>query len=186
MDKYRVIVLREGADNDETLFEIAGAASMVGRIAPGALLEALSADTDRSADESPSPAAPAGNIADRVFDDAVAAGRAAEAQAAAPGGETTKTRTRRTKAQKAADDEAQGLGFRDAAHRAEVEAQQQTPGTPTGAVPAEVPSGPVVTTTFEGAAPVPTGFPAVTSVPASAPAAPAGNGEAPWNPFTQS
>lgn len=182
MDKYRVIVLREGTDADETLFEIAGPATMVAKLAPAALLDALVGDAAEVA-------YPGRDVADRVFDQATAAGAAAEAQATTPSGgpageteaESTK-RKRRTKAQIAADNEAQGLGFRDAAHRAEVESQQQVPA-PTVAA----------TTTFEGAAPVPpavptevpSGFPAATSVPATPPAAPAGDAP-PWNPFTQS
>lgn len=172
MDKYRVIVLREGAEADETLFEIAGSAARVARIAPGALIDVLAEDSESWADGQR--AAQAASVADRVFDAAVAAGADAEAeQDAADEAAGKPKRTRRTKAQIAADKEAQGLGYRDAAHRAEVEAQQQ--------------NGVTVTTTFAGATPVPPpGEVVVGSVPGAivtgpqaAPAAP------PYNPFAQ-
>lgn len=171
MDKYRVILLREGAERDETLFEIAGSAAQVGRLAPADLLEALQADQDDRAfeDDDTSATRPTtphsgGTLADRVFDAAAQAG--APSGDASPGG--TK-RTRRTKAQIAADKEAQALGFRDAAHRTEAARL---------AGEADVPVS--VTTSFEGAAPVPSGAPEAS--PATPPAAPDGQ---PWNPFQQ-
>lgn len=175
MDRYRVIVLREGTDADETLFEIAGPARRLMRIAPGAVLDSLDEDEQERAGSTPL----AGReLAERVFDSASAAARAAETQGAGvPANvadesaaiEAAKTkRKRRTKAEIAADEAAQAAGFRDAAHRAEAEAQQQqtAPGGPDPAT---------VTTTFEGTAPVP---------PAAPAPAPAGDGE-PWNPFVQ-
>lgn len=189
MNRYRVIVLREGKTEDETLFELAGSATLLARLAPGALLEAMDEDGDARAvqqyDEgrASAGAAPAASVADRVadrvFDSAVAAGDAAQAQ----GGDAPARRPRRTKAQIAADKEAVGLGYRDAAHRAEVEAQQQ--------------NGVAVTTTFAGAAPVPptevpSGYvpPAGEVIAGSVPGpivteAPAAPGGAPWNPFVQ-
>lgn len=137
--KYRVIVLREGADADETLFEIAGSAARVARIAPGALLDVLAEDEGNWADAERA-------LADRVFDSAGAAGAAGEQQAAGADGETVEQATkrkRRTKAEIAADKEAQAAGFRDAAHRAEVESAQGGAQAAGGdQVPAEVPSGP--------------------------------------------
>lgn len=176
MEKYRVIVLREGATEDETLFEIAGPAAMVAKLAPGALLDALDADGDRA--EVPSYVPPT-SLADRVFDSAVAAGNDAAADSADTEAAKTK-RNRRTKAQIAADKEAVGLGFRDAAHRAEVESQQQiAAGVAASPAPAAYvpPAGEVVVGSVPGAI--------VTEAPAAAPAPPV-NGEAPWNPFTQS
>jgi hypothetical protein len=187
MDRYRVIVLREGKAEDETLFELAGSASLLARLAPGALLEAMDEDGDARAvqqyDEgrATAAAAPSASVADRVFDSAVAAGDAAQAQ----GGDAPARRPRRTKAQIAADKEAVGLGYRDAAHRAEVEAQQQ--------------SGVTATTTFAGAAPVPPAAPTevpsgyvppagevvVGSVPGAVVTEQPGAAVAPpWNPFT--
>jgi hypothetical protein len=166
MNRYRVTVLREGTTEDETLFEIAGGAVLVGRLVPAALLDVLSADPEAQGE-------PERSLADRVFDSVVSAGAAAEAQANGDAAEGPK-RTRRTKAQIAADKEAQGLGFRDAAHRAEVESQQQAPAV-------------TATTTFEGAAPVP---PAGEVVAGSVPGAivtgpPAAPVAPPYNPFAQ-
>jgi hypothetical protein len=169
MDKYRVIVMREGTTEDETLFEIAGSAALVQGIVPGVLDTVLGSQADEAAR----------SLADRVFDGAVAAGTGAEQQGGAPkfaDAEPVKqTRNRRTKAQIAADKEAQDLGFRDAAHRAEVEAQQQV--HPGGPDPSAVPAEPV-------AAPVPPV--AETPPPATPVQAPAGEpAAAPWNPFVQ-
>lgn len=167
---YRVTVIREGATEDETLFEIAGSANLVQSIVPGVLDVVLSERAD----------APERSLADRVFDGAVAAGADAETeQDRADEAAGKPKRNRRTKAQIAADKEAVGLGFRDAAHRAAVEsAQQAPPAAP--AAPTEVPSGYVP----------PAGEVVVGSVPGpivtEAPAAPAPGGEAPpWNPFVQ-
>lgn len=105
----------------------------------------------------------------------------------------TPKRSRRTKAQKAADDEAQALGYRDAAHRAEMTelgvagAQEHSgPGTPAGQEDASVVAGPWPTPQAQGKAdPVPDAGifeqPASASQPppASAAEAPA----APFNPF---
>jgi hypothetical protein len=169
MNRYRVTVLREGTTEDETLFEIAGGAVLVGRLVPAALLDVLSADPEAQGE-------PERSLTDRVFDSAVSAGAEAE-QDAADDSAGRPRRTRRTKAQIAADKEAVGLGFRDAAHRAEVEGANgaQVPTTFAGAapVPAEVPSGFVP----------PAGEVVVGSVPGAvvteAPAPPA----APYNPF---
>jgi hypothetical protein len=160
MDKYRVIVIREG-DDDETLFEIAGSAAMVARLAPTALLDVLGADADQT------DPAPAANLADRVLDSALAAGGAPQFADAEP---VKQTRNRRTKAQIAADKEAEGLGFRDAAHRAEVEAQE------------EVPAEPVVT---EQPAPEPVASTPPPAIPVAGPPAAAPADGAPWNPFVQ-
>lgn len=172
MDMYKVTVTR--LDDDayvETLFELAGSAALVQGIVPG-VLDTVLAQSSREGDRT---------IADRVFDAAATAGRAAEQQA--EGGETDEQktkRTRRTKAQIAADKEAQGLGFRDAAHRAEVEsslAQQRVAdgpasvaSLPEGAVPVPpaAPAGEVVAGSVPGA---------IVTEPAAAPIAP------PYNPF---
>jgi hypothetical protein len=132
MDRYRVIVLREGSETDETLFEIAGPARRVMRLGPTAVLDTIDEDMqERDGAPAGAEGEPERPLADRVFDQATAAGAAAEAQSGTQGAETPKTRTRRTKAQIAADKEAQALGFRDAAHRAEAESQQQAhPGGP--------------------------------------------------------
>lgn len=167
---YRVTVIREGATEDETLFEIAGSANLVQSIVPGVLDVVLSERAD----------APERSLADRVFDSAVAAGADAEAeQDRADEAAGKPRRPRRTKAQIAADKEAVGLGYRDAAHRAEVEAQQQAaPAAPAAPVaPTEVPSGYVP----------PAGEVVVGSVPGPVVTeAPAGGSAPPWNPFTQS
>lgn len=178
MNRYRVTVLREGTTEDETLFEIAGGAVLVGRLVPAALLDVLSADPEAQGE-------PERSLADRVFDSAVSAGAEAE-QDAADDSAGRPRRTRRTKAQIAADKAAQALGFRDHAHRVEVEGAN-------GAQAAE--EGVQVTTTFAGATPVPAEVPSgfvppagevvVGSVPGAivteAPAPPA----APYNPFAQ-
>lgn len=114
---YRVTVTAEettpGSDYDtETLFELAGGAELIGRLAPAAVIEAVAQRTE----------AVRAGLAERVMDAAAAAG-APVAPASHPfQGEQPARRPRRTKAQIAADTEAQSLGFRDAAHRAEVEA----------------------------------------------------------------
>jgi hypothetical protein len=179
MNRYRVIVLREGKTEDETLFELSGSAVLVGRLAPGALLDVLSTDPETQGE--PAQAAvdiAAPGLADRVFDAAVAAGADAEQaqQDAADDAAGKPKRTRRTKEQIANDKAAQGLGFRDHAHRVEVEAQQQ------------VAPGVQVTTAFAGAVPVPAEVPSGPVPPVSS-APPAGASSAPrvppWNPFTQ-
>jgi hypothetical protein len=155
MDKYRVTVIREGATEDETLFELAGSAALVAKIAPGVVADALlRADIEDAGGEN-------GRLADRVFDDAVAAGNAAQAQAEAP--ETTK-RKRRTKAEIAADDEAKRLGFRDAAHRAEAERAADESRADAATAPATA------------AAPAPANY---------APPAGAAQVTVPYNPFAQ-
>lgn len=117
---YRVTVTAEetapGSDYDsETLFELAGGAELIGRLAPAAVIEAVAQRTE----------AVRAGLAERVMDAAAAAG-APVAPASHPfQGEQPARRPRRTKAQIAADTEAQSLGFRDAAHRAEVEATLQ-------------------------------------------------------------
>jgi hypothetical protein len=107
-DRYRVIVLREGETKDETLFELLGSATLLARLVPGALLDVLGADPDAQG--------------------APDAESAAERQDAADEAAGRPKRTRRTKAQIAADNAAQALGFRDAAHQAEAAAP--TDGTP--------------------------------------------------------
>jgi len=134
MDKYRVIVLREGATEDETLFEIAGPARRVMRIAPGAVLEAMDEDQRERAEGEPER-----SVADRVFDSAVAAGGAGSEQ---PDQAETPKRKRRTKAEIEADNAAVAAGFRDAAHQAEA-GQQPAAAAPPAADPAiETPAPP--------------------------------------------
>jgi hypothetical protein len=140
-DTYRVTIVREtgsgGEFESETLFEVAGGIGLVARIAPGALVDAL-----RAADEEGVP--DAGALADRVMDAAAAAGAPVAPSSHPFQGEQPK-RKRRTKAEIAADAEAQAAGYRDAAHRAEVEAQQQAAATATGpALPEMTPDGPIV------------------------------------------
>ena len=183
MDKYRVIVLREGDAGDETLFEIAGGGAMVTTLGPDAvrlaLIEARESEGAAGAIRSP-------ELADRVFDSAVAAGNAAEAQSAPAAAEPPKpTRTRRTKAQIEADKAAQAAGFRDAAHQAEVAAQQA--GQPTMDVP-PIPGSDSVYVAPPGEQVVIT--PAAPATPVVLDGAgnaitPVGVGDQPWNPFTQ-
>lgn len=114
-DRYRVIVMREGETKDETLFELSGSAVLVARLVPGALLDVLSADPDAQG-------APDEQAQEDAADEA--AGRP--------------KRTRRTKAQIAADEAAKAAGFRDAAHQAEVTATSvpaPTPDTGTAGTP---------------------------------------------------
>ena len=168
MNKYRVIVERIGDEKDETLFEIVGSAVLVARMVPAALLDVLSGD----------PEAQGGSVADRVLDAALTAGgerpdgvlRSADAEP------VKQTRNRRSKAQIAADKEAEGLGFRDAAHRAEVEAQQagqpttDAPPSPTAAGQVDPSTGNQVTAPLSQAVAIET---------------PAPGGGAPYNPFIQ-
>lgn len=115
---YRVTVVAEttdaggGYEGSETLFELAGGADIVGRLAPAALVDALLATAVAAREPL--------TVAERVMDAAASAGAPIETA------EQTK-RKRRTKAEIAADSEAQSLGFRDAAHRAE--SQQATTNT---------------------------------------------------------
>lgn len=160
MAKYRVIVEQVGDDKDETLFEIVGAASLVQSVVPGVLDAVLSGSDEVRP------------LADRVFDSAVDAERADRAAPGGPVEPPKQTRPRRTKAQIAADKEAEGLGFRDAAHRAEVEAQQA--GQPTVEAP-PIPA-PALPEQASPAAPV--------TAPASVPADAAPPAQ-PWNPFQQ-
>lgn len=167
MDMYKVTVTRLEDDAYlETLFELAGSAALVQSVVP-AVLDTVLTQSSREGDRS---------LADRVFDAAIASGADAEAeQDAADEAAGKPRRTRRTKAQIAADKEAVGLGYRDAAHRAEVEAANGAQAAEEGAA-APVPSGYVP----------PAGEQVVGSVPGTvvteAPAAP---GDAPWNPFVQ-
>jgi hypothetical protein len=109
---YRVTVTAERTDGDydtETLFELAGGAALIGRLAPSAVIEAVAQRTeDVRVDGAP--------LADRVMDAAATAGAPVHPFAAA--NEPVK-RPRRTKVQIAADKAAQEAGFRDAAHQAE-------------------------------------------------------------------
>ncbi len=183
MSKYRVIVMRDTDGEDalkgDVLFELAGSASLVSRLAPGALIEALSGG-EAAQDEPDVPAVnPPGHyrpLADRVFDSAVAAGNAAEAQ---QNGAEAPKRKRRTKAEIAADTEAQNLGFRDAAHRVQVEADRTVAaGVAASPVPADYvpPAGEAVAGSVPG--------PVVTEAPAAGPG-PVGPDGQPWNPFAQ-
>jgi hypothetical protein len=87
---YRVTVVAEttddkgGHEGSETLFELAGGADMVARIAPSALADALSAEAPET-------------LGDQVMDSAAAAGAPVEQKPRRP---------RRTKAQIAADEAA--------------------------------------------------------------------------------
>jgi hypothetical protein len=169
MNRYRVIVLREASasSEEETLFELTGSAVLVARLAPTALLDVLSADPEAQGEPAAAAAVTATgerSLADRVFDGAIAAGAVAEQ---APASEPAK-RTRRTKAQIAADNEAQAAGFRDAAHRAEVENGPQQQAAPVAPVVAPAADGP---------------RDAVAPGPAPAPAAQADPSAPPWNPF---
>jgi hypothetical protein len=160
MDKYRVIIMREGVEADETLFEIAGSAGLVQQIVPAVLDTVL-------AEGWAATAAAGRSLADRVFDSVIAADAAAEAeQDAADEAAGKPKRTRRTKAQIAADKEAQAAGFRDAAHRAEVES------TVAAAPPeAVIAGGPAAAAAYAPSA-------IVTEAPAAS-----GGDAAPWNPF---
>lgn len=132
MDTYRVSIVREtgsGSDYEtETVFEVAGSIGLVLKVAPGALSDAL-----RIAGEQENVPGAAG-LAERVMDSAAATGAPVVPSSHPFQGDQPAKRTRRTKAQVAADKEAEGLGYRDAAHRAEVESTQQQAAP---AVPAE-------------------------------------------------
>jgi hypothetical protein len=143
---YRVTVVAEttdaqgGYESSETLFELAGGADMVARIAPSALGDALSAEAPET-------------LADRVMDGAAAAGAPVEQRPRRP---------RRTKAQIAADEAAVAAGFRDAAHRAEVESHDAEPRLPhpdptvaAGMAAAPSPAGPVTAQAMAGTMPPP-------------------------------
>lgn len=176
---YRLTVVKEttdpggGYEGDETLFELAGSATMLGRIAPSAVLDALIADEH-------SGGAPAQQqvLADKVWDAAVANGTVpAGTPSEAPQPEAPK-RTRRTKQQIAEDKarEAQQASLQAHANSA----AQGGPGVPAPQVETvDVSSG------TNGAAVAP-GFTQPAAAPAAAqPAAPTANGaEAPvYNPF---
>jgi hypothetical protein len=176
---YRLTVVKEttdmggGYEGDETLFELAGSATMLGRIAPSAVLDALIADEH-------SGGAPAQQqvLADRVWDAAVANGTV-------PAGTPTEAdrvaidkpkRTRRTK-QQIAEDEAREK--QQAALQAHTNSAAQGGPGPVGVADASViASSPVPTAPVEATAP-----PA--AVAPQQPAAPVTNGaEAPvYNPF---
>jgi hypothetical protein len=166
-DVYRVSIVREtGSGEDyetETLFEVAGGIGMVVRIAPGALVDAL-----RAANED----VPPSELAERVMDAAREAG-APVAPASHPFQGEHPKRKRRSKAEIAADEAAKALGFRDAAHQAEVDAARvdavQAAAVPVSSVEQvspETPSSPVVPP----------------AVPQASPATPPGEA-APYNPF---
>jgi hypothetical protein len=123
-DIYRVTIVRENSDGEqfesETVLEVAGGAQRVAR----AVTRELS---DLFGETEPTPL-PQRQLADVMFDAAIS-GQQVPAAVLAPNGHPFQNaepvkRTRRTKAQIAADNAAQGLGYRDAAHRAEVEAQE--------------------------------------------------------------
>ncbi len=116
---YRVVVTAEQDGDYETLFELAGGPQLIGRLAPSAVVEAVAQRTEAVRADVPS------SLAERVMDAAAAAGAPVVPSWHPFGGEQpTKQRKRRTKAEIAADNEAQAAGFRDAAHRAEAETQQ--------------------------------------------------------------
>jgi hypothetical protein len=153
---YRVTVVAEttddkgGYEGSETLFELAGGAAMVAMIAPDATRMALNGAVE-----------PGRTLADAVFDNAVTA---AGGQPILPTEQTAptfrdaepvkQTRNRRSKAQIAADKEAEGLGYRDAAHRTEVESMVAAapPEAVVSSGPAQDPAG----RTMAAAAPAPT------------------------------
>jgi hypothetical protein len=157
-DTYRVTIVRENSDGDEfeseTLFEVAGKIGMIIKIAPGALLDALTEANDGE----DIPVA----LVERVMSSAVAA-----LPATHPFGEQApQPRKRRTKQQiaedKMRDEQAARIAAGDAG---QVSAPAAVPATVPSDVPADVPvtaadvptepaTAPVVTTTFEGAAPV--------------------------------
>jgi hypothetical protein len=151
---YRVTVVAEttdaqgGYESSETLFELAGGADMVARIAPSALGDALSAEAPET-------------LADRVMDGAAAVGAPVEQRPRRP---------RRTKAQIAADEAAVAAGFRDAAHRAEVESHDAEPRLPH--------PDPTVAAGM-AAAPSAASYAPPSPVPAAVAAPPAGD----YNPF---
>lgn len=161
------------------------------RFAPGEVAAALGAPGAAVTVYPEARKHPLAEVVERAF------ATAPETPAAGSDAEPAKpTRTRRTKAQKVADDEAQALGFRDAAHRAEA-AQQATPdlrepdGTgPTGNGDADLAAAALAEQQASSAVSLPDGpVPqAGAAVPASGPAAPAGTPDAPpaapWNPFS--
>ena len=148
-DIYRVTIVRENNDGEqfesETVLEVAGSAQRVAR-AVKRELDDLSGDGQATV-PAEQLAAVQPSLADRVFDQAVAG---------QPVSEPVK-RKRRTNAEIAADKAAVAAGYRDAAHQAEAEAQQQVEAEPVS--PAEAPE----------------------SVPAEP--APAATPAAPYNPF---
>jgi hypothetical protein len=116
---YRVTVVAEttddkgGYENSETLFELAGGAAMVAMIAPDATRMALNGAVE-----------PGRTLADAVFDNAVTAAGGQPillTEQTAPVEPPKAPRNRRSKAEIAADKEAQGLGFQNHAHRTAVE-----------------------------------------------------------------
>jgi hypothetical protein len=132
---YRVTVVAEttdtggGYEGSDTLFELAGGADIVGRLAPAAVVDALLQANDTDAVRQTLP------LAERVMDSAAAAGAPIVASADTP--EQAK-RKRRTRQQIADDNTAQNLGFRDHAHRMEVESQQGGQPTTEGpSIPAQ-------------------------------------------------
>jgi hypothetical protein len=120
---YRVTVVAEttdaqgGYESSETLFELAGGADMVARIAPSALGDALSAEAPET-------------LADRVMDGAAAVGAPVEQRPRRP---------RRTKAQIAAD-EAAARAAGEIAKEANA-AADYPPATPAGPVTAQAMAG---------------------------------------------
>jgi hypothetical protein len=129
---YRVTVTTENEGDYETLFELAGGPTLIGKLAPDAIIEAIATRTE----------AVHANVAERVMDGAMAAMPAPDGTPApqAPAGEGDKPkRSRRTRAQIAADEAAQAAGFRDAAHQAEVTALQQPSRVADGAPETYVP-----------------------------------------------
>lgn len=161
-DVYRVQIVRESGSGEsyesETIFEVAGGIGLVMKLAPGALVDALR----EACEDVPAP------LAEQVMDAAAAAGAPVVPNSHPFQGAEPAKRKRRTKAEIAADEAAVAAGYRDAAHQAEVVAQQAGQPTvetipvpaaeaaPAATVPAEAPqpAAPVaVTTTFESASP---------------------------------
>lgn len=97
----------------------------------------------------------------------------------APGEPAKPTRKRRTKAEKAADDAAQAEGYRDAAHKAEVDRAKDGDG-PTGDGDADLAAAAGLPVVVDDG--VPNGV-AVMGAPAATPA-PVADTTPPWNPFT--
>jgi len=165
---YRVTVTKEttddkgGHEGDETLFELAGSATMIGRLAPAAVLDALITDEHEGAYGVAPPVPQQQVLADRVWDAAVANGTVPAAPAEAEAAQSEKPRrTRRTK-QQIAEDKAKEE--QQAAMQAHVNSVGQ--GGPGGEVAAVPPAAEA--------------WPAAPSMP-GAPAGP--QGEPVYNPF---
>lgn len=127
-DYYRVTIERMTPDADgdlmgKTVGEFMGPSEQLARFVPGAVAEALGAERVAVTTVMPQDA-PTTFAEPRDAD---------EQPAPAPAAEAPK-RKRRTKAEIAADTEAQSLGYRDAAHRAEAEQPAPEAGAEEAAV----------------------------------------------------